>query len=218
MAAEGVSRVNGTTIKIPGRVSPGDKNIIAGAYRLLARQQEAGRRSGLRVVDSLESRYRFQITNPQDVDTNALRSLELKLQKCRSVTLDLPRNRVIVECWRETHAERKRGKKRSRELEDVTVLPDYIESEFAPLVSTMERSVEVLREIMLWIINRSEDFCSFAFSVERDDAAEMFRLRLGGFDAVTLDFVKDLNRQWKTFIQNVVFEWGSKSLLLVVSK
>lgn len=218
MAAKGALRER-ATIKIPGRVSPHDKNIISGAYSLLMRREEAGRKSGLRVVDSLDSRYRFQITNPRDVDANALRSLELKLQKCRSVTLDLPRNRIIVECWRESHEAESRGKKRGRrDLEDVTELPEYIEAEFAPLVPTMERSVKVLREIMLWVVNRGEDFCSFGFSVERDDATEMFRLRLAGFDAVTLDFVKALNQQWKTFIQSVVFEWGSKSLLLLVSK
>lgn len=219
MAAEGGSRANGAIIKIPGRVSPGDKSIIAGAYKLLRRQQGAGRTSFLRVVDSLDSRYRFQISNPRDVDTNALRSLELKLQRCRSVTLDLPRNRIIVECWRDSHGAERRGKKRCRrDLEDVTELPEHIEAELLPLVPTMERSVQVLREIMLWIINRDEDFCSFAFSVERDDATETFRVRLEGFDALTMDFVKALNQQWKTFVQNVVLEWGSKSLILIVAK
>ena len=53
---------------------------------------------------------------------------------------------------------------------------------------------------------------------DHDDAAEVFRLRLQGFDSTTLEFVRALNDQWKTFVQNVVFEWGSKSLLLVVSK
>jgi hypothetical protein len=219
MAAEGGLHASGASITIPGRVAPSDKIIIAGAYNLLRRQQEAGRRSGLRVVDSLDSRYRFQITNPRDVDTNALRSLELKLQRCRSVVLDLPRNRIIVECWRESHAGKTQGKKRGRrDLEDVAELPAYIESKFAPLVPAMESPVQVLREIMLWIINRVEDFCSFEFSVDHDDAAEVFRLRLQGFDSTTLEFVRALNDQWKTFVQNVVFEWGSKSLLLVVSK
>lgn len=219
MATDEAMRANRTNIKIPGRVSPGDKIIIAGAYNLLRRQQGAGRTSLLRVVDSLDSRYRFQISNPRDVDTNALRSLELKLQRCRSVTLDLPRNRIIVECWRDSHVTEKRGKKRGRrDLEDVTELPEHIEAELLPLIPTMERSVQVLREIMLWIINRDEDFCSFIFSVERDDATETFRLRLEGFDAVTMDFVKALNQQWKTFVQNLILEWGSRSLILVVAK
>ena len=135
MAANEATRANKTSIKIPGRVSPGDKSIIAGAYNLLCRQQSAGRTSLLRVVDSLDSRYRFQISNPRDVDTNALRSLELKLQRCRSVTLDLPRNRIIVECWRDSHVTEKRGKKRGRrDLEDVKELPEHIEAELLPLM------------------------------------------------------------------------------------
>lgn len=218
-AADCAPRLQAQTMQIPGRVSNADKRIIAGAYHLLRRRPDAGKRSALRVVDSLDSRYRFQVSNPRDLDSNALRALELKLQKCRSVILDLPRSRVIVECWRDTHNEERRGKKRARrDLEDVEELPQYIEDELTPLMTSMPKSVQVLRELMLWIINREEDFVSFVFTVEFDDAAEMFRLSLKGFDAVTLGFVKDLNHQWKTFVRDVVFEFGSKSLTLLVSR
>lgn len=219
MAAKLGCGVSHPTIHIPGRVSTNDKRIISGAYQLLRRREDDVRSSGLRVVDSLDSRYRFQVTNPRNVDYQTLKSLELKLQKCRSVILDLPRGRIIVECWRDTHEEEKRGTKRSRrDHDDVTELPDYIEQELTPLAATMAKSVKVLRAIMLWILNRHEDFCSFVFAAELDDAAEVFRLHLTNFDAVTLDFVKSLNQEWKTFIQDVIFEWGSKSLMIIVSR
>ena len=213
-----------SVVDVPGRISSADKEMISSVYELLGRTTGAANFvSTLRVVDNLVSRFLFQIGNPKDVDMSTMRNLSLKMSSARSLKFDLPRRAVIAECWRETHLEKKRqkGTKRKRdtlELETIDVLPDYIEDELKIVPSTFASEVPVVRSIMLWIVNRPEDFCAFKFSLERNEIDEVFDVRLRNFDAFSLTFIKDLMGQFKTFVQDLVIDWGAQTLMLRVSR
>ena len=212
-------------VNVPGRISAADKDVVVSVYELLGRTTAASTYvSTLRVVDNLVSRFMFQIGNPRDVDMSSMRNLSLKMSNARSVVFDLPRRSVIVECWRETHTEKRRqtSKKRKRELlqavDSIDELPDYIKSELAAVPPTLAADVPVIQSIMLWILNRPEDFCAFDFKLERNEMDEVFDVRLCKFDAITLKFVKDLMNQFKTFVRDLIVDWSAQALILRVSR
>lgn len=212
-------------VDVPGRISSSDKEMIASVYELLGRTTGAANFvSTLRVVDNLVSRFLFQIGNPKDVDMSTMRNLSLKMSNARSLKFDLPRRAVVAECWRESHLEKRRqhkGTKRKRDvadLETIETLPEYIESELATVPSAYASEVPVIRSIMLYIVNRPEDFLAFKFSLERNEIDEVFDVRLRNFDAFSLAFIKDLMSQFKTFVQDLVVDWGAQTLMLRVSR
>lgn len=213
-----------SVVDVPGRISSSDKDMIASVYELLGRTTGAANFvSTLRVVDNLVSRFLFQIGNPKDIDMSTMRNLSLKMSNARSLKFDLPRRAVVAECWRESHLEKRRqkGTKRKRdvtEVETIETLPEYMEDELASVPSTFASDVPVIRSIMMWIVNRPEDFCAFQFSLERNEIDEVFDVRLRNFDAFSLAFIKDLMSQFKTFVQDLVVDWGAQTLMLRVSR
>ena len=213
-----------SVVDVPGRISSSDKDMIASVYELRGRTTGAANFvSTLRVVDNLVSRFLFQIGNPKDIDMSTMRNLSLKMSNARSLKFDLPRRAVVAECWRESHLEKRRqkGTKRKRdvtEVETIETLPEYMEDELASVPSTFASDVPVIRSIMMWIVNRPEDFCAFQFSLERNEIDEVFDVRLRNFDAFSLAFIKDLMSQFKTFVQDLVVDWGAQTLMLRVSR
>jgi len=213
-----------SVVDVPGRIAASDKEIVASVYELLGRTTgSANFVSTLRVVDTLVSRYIFQIGNPRDLDMTTIRNLSLKMNMARSVKFDLPRRAVVIECWRETHLSKKQqGTKRKREdetqLETIETLPEYIEETLGALSPALASEVPVIRSILLYIVNRHEDFCAFEFDLVRSEEDEVFDVYLRKFDAITLKFVKHLMRQFKTFIKDLIIDWSSQSLLLRVSR
>jgi len=212
------------SVDVPGRVAASDKQIVSSVYELISRSTSASTFvSTLRVVDTLVSRFIFQIGNPKDLDLSTIRNLVLKLSNARSIVFDLPRRAVLVECWRESHADKrgkKKGTKRKRdvEIEIIETLPEYIESELAEVSPSLAAGVPVLRSIMLWILNREEDFCEFQFVLVRNEMDELFDVTLKSFDAFTFRFVKELVAQFKTFVRDILVDWSSQSLVLRVTR
>ena len=103
-------------------------------------------------------------------------------------------------------------------MDCIDTLPDYIENELATVPSSLEGEVPVLRSIMLWIVNRPEDFTKVEFSLERNELDEVYDVRLRNFDAITLKFVKDLMTQFKTFVKDIIVDWSAQTLVLRVSR
>lgn len=210
--------------EVPGRIATSDKELVASVYELLGRTTGSSNFvSTLRVVDTLTSRYIFQIGNPRDLDMTTMRNLSLKMSTARSVKFDLPRRAIVVECWRESHSDRKENnKKRKREdveeLETIETLPDYIEEKLGAVSPSLAGEVPVLRSIMLWVLNRPEDFTEFAFDLTRNEADEVFDMHLRDFDAFSLKFVKNLMGQFKTFVKDLIVDWSSQMLVLRVSR
>ncbi len=214
-----------SAVDVPGRIASSDKEIVAGVYELLGRTTGSSNFvSTLRVVDTLVSRYIFQIGNPRDLDMTTIRNLSLKMNTARSVTFDLPRRAVVVECWRESHLDKKKkgGTKRKRddeiELEPIEKLPEYVEQTLGELSPASASEVPIIRSIVLWVLNRPEDFCAFEFDLTRNEADEVFDIYLRNFDAFSLKFVKNLMSQFKTFIKDLIVDWSSQTLVLRVSR
>jgi len=213
-----------SVVDVPGRIATPDKEIVASVYELLGRTTGSSTFvSTLRVVDTLVSRYIFQIGNPRDIDITTIRNLSLKMNMARSVIFDLPRRAVVIECWRETHSGKKqKGIKRKRgdetELEAIETLPENIEETLNAISPALASEVPVIRSILLYILNRPEDFCTFEFDLVRNEEDGVFDVYLRRFDAITLSFVKNLMRQFKTFIKDLILDWSSQSLLLRVSR
>lgn len=218
-----VNTMSVDVVDVPGRIATSDKELVASVYELLGRTTKSSNFvSTLRVVDTLTSRYIFQIGNPGDLDMTTMRNLSLKMSTARSVKFDLPRRAVVVECWRESHSDRKeKCRKRKRgetELEAIETLPDYIEEKLDAVSPSLASDVPVLRSIMLWILNCEEDFCEFKFSLTRNEADEVFDMYLRNFDAFSLKFIKNLMSQFKTFIKDLIVDWSSQTLVVRVSR
>ena len=76
----------------------------------------------------------------------------------------------------------------------------------------------IVRSILLWILNRPEEFCTFDFDITRNDGDEVFDVYLRDFDAFSLLFVKDLMAQFKTFVKDFILDWSCQMLVLRVSR
>ena len=81
-----------------------------------------------------------------------------------------------------------------------------------------ESDLAKLRQIMLWFVNREERFCVFDVDASLNSETGVYTLRLENFERVTLPFIRDLHKQWTAFLQNVRFDWGSRALVLDISK
>ena len=214
-----------SVVNVPGRIAAPDKEMVRSVYELLGRTTGSSNFvSTLRVVDTLVTRFIFQIGNPRDLDMTIMRNLSLKMNRARSVKFDLPRRSIVVECWRESHSSQKsrKGTKRKREehieLETIEKLPGYIEEKFGELSPALGPDIPIVRSILLWVLNRPEEFCTFDFDIERNDEDEVFDVYLRGFDAFSLAFVKDLMAQFKTFVKDFILDWSSQTLMLRVSR
>lgn len=214
------------SVDVPGRIAVSDKETVKSVYELLGRTTGPSNFvSTLRVVDTLTTRFIFQIGNPRDLDMTTVRNLSLKMSTARSVKFDLPRRAIVIECWRESHSSKKsrKGTKRKREegieLETIEKLPAYIEEKFSELPPAPASSdIPIVRSILLWVLNRPEEFCTFDFDIERNDGDKVFDVYLRGFDAFSLAFVKDLMAQFKTFVKDFILNWSLQTLMLRVSR
>lgn len=213
------------SVDVPGRIAASDKDMVRSVYELLGRTTGSSNFvSTLRVVDTLVTRFIFQIGNPRDLDMAIMRNLSLKMSTARRVEFDLPRRAIVIECWRESHSSRKsrKGTKRKREeeidLETIEKLPVYIEEKFNELPPALAPDVPVVRSILLWILNRPEEFCAFDFDIARSEGDEVFDVYLRDFDAFSLALIKDLMAQFKTFVKDIILDWSSQTLMLRVSR
>ena len=196
---------------VPGQLCRGDKNSVAVGFNALRRSESSPKSSGLRIVDTLDTRFVFVVTHPRNVNMLLLKTLTRSVAGIRRVVLDIPRDCVKVECWRSSCAETKRGTKRHRQVEELVKLPGSLATALAPCDSAN------VNALMLWIINRPEDFCVFDVTVEKDESANAYYVRLVEFDAVTHDFLEDMANQWRTVVTNIVVEWSRKCVTLTVS-
>lgn len=196
---------------VPGQLCQEDKNSVAVGFNTLRLRESSPKSSGLRIVDTLASRFLFVVTNPRNVNLLLLRTLLRSVGGARQVTLDLPHNCARVECWRSSQATRKKSRKRPRQPQEILALPPSLQ---AALSKCQSQSVE---DIVLWILNRPEDFCTFRVEVEKDVGASAYHVRLVGFDAVSDDFLLEMANQWPTAIRDVVVEWSKRSVTLVVT-
>ena len=196
---------------VPGQLCQEDKNSVAVGFNALRRRESSPKTSGLRIIDTLDTRFVFVVTHPRNVNMLLLKTLTRSVAGIRSVVLDIPRDCVKVECWRSARADTRRGKKRARQLRELLTLPET-------LASVLERCDSVnINELMLWILNRPEDFCVFDVAVEKDEGANAYHIRMVGFDAVTAAFLRELAEQWRTVVRDIVVEWPRKCVTLVVS-
>ena len=196
---------------VPGQLCKEDKHSVAAGFNALRRRESSPKTSGLRIIDTLDTRFVFVVTHPRNVNMLLLKTLTRRIAGIRRVVLDIPRDCVKVECWRSLRTDTRRGTKRSREMRELLALPESLARALEPCDSAN------LNELMLWILNRPEDFCVFDVEVERDEGASAYHVRMAGFDAVTDAFVRDLADQWRTVVRDVVVEWPRKCVTLVVS-
>jgi hypothetical protein len=196
---------------VPGQLCQEDKNSVAVGFNALRRRESSPKTSGLRIIDTLDTRFVFVVTHPRNVNMLLLKTLTRSVAGIRRVVLDIPRDCVKVECWRSSRAETKRGTKRPRQVHELLALPESLARALARCDS------DNLNELMLWILNRPEDFCVFDVAVEKDESANAYHVRMVGFDAVTDAFLRDLAEQWRTVVRDVVVEWPRKCVTLVVS-
>ena len=196
---------------VPGQLCQEVKNSVAVGFNALRRRESSPKTSGLRIIDTLDTRFVFVVTHPRNVNMLLLKTLTRSVAGIRSVVLDIPRDCVKVECWRSTRADTRRGKKRARQVSELLTLPES-------LARALERCDSVhVNELMLWILNRPEDFCVFDVAVEKDEGANAYHIRMVGFDAVTAAFFEELAEQWRTVVRDIVVEWPRKCVTLVVS-
>lgn len=196
---------------VPGQLCAEDKNGVATGFNALRRRESSPKASGLRIIDTLDSRFVFVVTHPRNVNITLLRTLCRSVGGVRRVVLDIPRDCVKVECWRSSRPRTKRGKKRMRQVQELLELP-------RSLALTLRRcDSKRLNELVLWILNRPEDFCMFDVAVEEDEGGDAYHVSLLGFDAVTDAFLTDMAEQWRTVVRDVVVEWSKKCVTLVVS-
>lgn len=207
-----------SSLSIPGNISPEDKTLIRKVFTMLQRGNEDAIRTSLKVVDSLKSRFIFQIHNPKDIDSVLVRNISLKITSLKSLEFDLQNGTITFECWRSNCETRKRGSKRQREIEEINYLPENIVSTLQSAANNNAVDLVMLQQIMLWIVNREENFCLFDLKAQFNSATGVYSLFLENFERVRLGFIRDLGKQWKTFIQNISFDWGTRSLVLNISK
>ena len=162
-------------------------------------------------MDPLTSRFIFVVTHPRNVNLLLLKTLLRSVGGARQVTLDLPHNCVRVECWRSSQAARKKSRKRQRQPQEILVLPPSLQE------ALRECDSKDVEELVLWILNRAEDFCTFRVEVERDVGANALHVRLRDFDAVTDRFLIEMSEQWPAVLRDVVVEWSRQSVTLIVS-
>lgn len=196
---------------VPGQLCQEDKHSVAVGFNALRRRETSPKPSGLRIIDTLDTRFVFVVTHPRNVNMLLLKTLTRSVAGVRRVVLDIPRDCIKVECWRSLRAKTRRGTKRPRQVCELLALPE-----------SLSRALELcdsanLKELMLWILNRPEDFCVFDVSVEKDEGASAYHVRMAGFDAVTDTFLRDLADQWRTVVRDVVVEWPRKCVTLIVS-
>ena len=196
---------------VPGQLCQEDKNSVAVGFNALRRRESSPKTSGLRIIDTLDTRFVFVVTHPRNVNMLLLKTLTRSVAGIRRVVLDIPRDCVKVECWRSSRAETRRGTKRPRQVQELLALPESLARALARCDS------DNLNELMLWILNRPEDFCVFDVAVEKDEGANAYHVRMVGFDAVTDAFLRELAEQWRTVVRDVVVEWPRKCVTLVVS-
>ena len=153
----------------------------------------------------------FVVTHPRNVNLLLLKTLRRSVGGIRSVVLDVPRDCVKVECWRSSGQRRNRGTKRLRQVQELLELPDCISAALQRCNSAN------VNELMLWILNRPEDFCTFDVTVEKDEGASAYHVRLVGFDAVTGAFLREMTEQWRTVVRDAVVEWSRRCVTLVIS-
>lgn len=202
------------TSLIPGNISPEDKLVIQGVFDMLC-----GEETSLKVIDSLLSRYIFQIHNPKNLDSALLRSLKLKLHdRLKNLEFDLQSSTVDVECWRCNAEKRRKGCKRPRDADKIECLPENIVAALQTVANGDAGDMEKLSQLMLWVVNREERFCVFDVDASLNSETGIYTLRLENFERVALPFVRALHKQWHTFLHNVRFDWGSRALVLEISK
>ena len=205
---------------VPGKLCAEDRALVVAGFNALRNPNNnsaaaAPLASGLRITDTLESRFLFTVSNPRNLDWASLRALVLKLTSLRSMVLDLPRNCVRVECWRAQKTPPGRGtRKRKRGVLPVLALPEYLADPLRQKAA--EADYPALEEVLLWIVNRDEEFCTFDFGVEHDAASNTYTLSLRGFDAVTLGFVAALHEEWQGLVRDVVLDWSSQTIVVCV--
>lgn len=196
---------------VPGQLCQEDKISVATGFNALRRRESSPKTSGLRIIDTLETRFVFVVTHPRNVNMLLLKTLTRSVSGVRRVVLDIPRDCIKVECWRSSCARAKRGTKRHRQVQELLELPES-------LAAALRRCDSAnLDELMLWILNRPEDFCAFEVNVEKDSGAGAYHVRLIGFDAITDDFLREMAEQWRTVVRDVVVEWSRGCVTLVVS-
>lgn len=201
---------------VPGKLHHDDRVIVAHGFNALRNRNPSPQTSGLRIVDTLDSRFVFTVSHPGNVSVSKLKSLCLKLKNTRQVLLDLPRSSISVECWRTNWKSNSRGRKRRRPaVEEVTSLPHYLS---APLQEEVKDVTErkAIHEILLWVLNREEDFCTFDFQLTKNQTKNDYTLRMENFDAVTSDFLFDLCSHWGSLVKEAIVEWSSQAIILCV--
>lgn len=202
------------TSYVPGNISPEDKQLICDVFDMLRAED-----TSLKVIDSLLSRYIFQIANPKNLGSALLRSLKLKLHdRLKNLEFDLQTSTIDIECWRNNAEKRKKGCKRSREEDNIDCLPENIVAALQTVANGNAADLAKLSEIVLWIVNREERFCVFDVDASLNSETGIYTLRLENFERVALRFVRDLHKQWSTFLRNVRFDWSGRALVLEISK
>lgn len=202
-----------TAAEVPGKLCADDRRVVAEGFNALRETKTSPRPSGLRIVDTLESRFVFTVSNPANISVKHLQSLRHKLQSTRSIALDLPRASISVECWRSTWKERRNAaKKRRRASESVSELPPYLEKALAQVQSATVRAA--IAAVLLYVLQRDEDFCTFDLDISRDETTNVYTLRLENFDPVSDGFLVDLSNQWRALVKDIIVEWSSQALIL----
>lgn len=203
---------------VPGVLSAADRAVVADGFNALGNVHASPPASGLRIVDLLDSRFIFTISHPRRVNLAALRALSLKLKTVRRITLDLPRAAVRVECWRTGHkvpTQVSSSRKRKRNtLAPVTTLPPSVAAALQDGARAEDEAA--LQEILLYVLNREEHFCTFDLEVRRNEAENGYSLAMGPFDAVSLQCLSDLCAQWRTLVRDVHVDWGTQSVVVHV--
>ena len=196
---------------VPGQLCLEDKNGVATGFNALRRRESSPKVSGLRIVDTLDTRFVFVVTHPRNVNLLLLKSLCRSVGGIRRVVLDIPRDCAKVECWRSSRPGAKRGTKRRRQVQELLELPER-------LATALQRCNSAnINALMLWILNRPEDFCTFDVTVEKDESTSAWHVRLIGFDAVTGAFLREMEEQWRTVLRDVLVEWSRQCVTLVLS-
>ena len=198
---------------VPGNLCAEDRALVVAGFRALRNDAAPPLASGLRITDTLASRFMFTVSHPRSLHSADLRALALKLTSLRRMTLDLPRNCVRVECWR---AQQKNvgGSKRKRGMLPVTDLPEELADPLRRTASGAD--YRALEQFLLWVINHEAEFCTFDFAVEHDAASNTYTLSLQNFDAVTYAFVDAAHTQWRGLVRDVILDWSSRTLVVCV--
>ena len=105
-----------------------------------------------------------------------------------------------------------------RDDDEIDCLPENIVASLQTVANGNAADLAKLSEIVLWIVNREERFCVFDINASLNSETGIYTLRLENFERVALPFVKALHKQWTTFLHNVRFDWGSRALVLEISK